>query len=1540
MKNGINTILLNLIACVSLVYSFETSADSSNPFNEFLNPVKGIDLYSGNVIHSQNLFTLSGRNGLDIDVTLYYSSNVYNNVRSRNDINPTSWVGLGWRLGYGSIVSYHKNTIFMYDDEYEYISPTSEKERMYQKYDATPDIYGDDAFYIKSNPFLKFRRIIDYDADIDDSIVTGWEVTTTSGKKYKYGDLEEYGSGDNRNATWKTFCWYGERDFSPNYDPTGTSHHYRYGYVGNGFSGDANNLKEYGYRWDLSQIEDLFGNRIRFYYTQENEGVSAKIGPVWKSHIQYTKASYINEIINPQGQKVKFFTGDKYESEYLDLQTFYEEGDTGDAFMELYETKFLDSIEVYNINGSIMKKVDLSYDTGSVPVDSISHYTKRMLREIRYIKVPLEGESIPQREDAENVYDVRFTYNVSDDSTRYESTEYHYGALDTLKSSSGGLTAFHYERKELPEDSCKKIMFLEATAKSDNEYGIFGFAGPSVPRNNVTSTSGKTREGIEYIVYCVDKWNKHLSCILWNGKKWENAIVHAGGSDYVMKDWAGLGETRLNTIAGRDFFIAQRAESSSDTVNFNYLRVFDWDAENKKWVRGFYITDGTGGCGHFDNTLAFCGSHYFVVAFSFADNGPPEYIRVYYRLNGQWQASIPVKVTSSANGAKIKKIVGTDDYFIVLIDDDIGDNVIRPKYVKVFNYNCGEGDLGEHWACTFDHKFIGDSGVDVAAGRNFFMVANKESFSQTHINQEVSIYHWDGFKWQRTFFKSYYDGSPVRDEVTGENVERAFIKCGENFAVIGYNQQPRGATYHRFYPAYVDVFTWTGKMTGNATEGFTWEDKLEITRRRIDGLDRGINISIGGNSIVATVGTVDYNGCENPEIIDVYKWEYEQETGGQWKWRWRNEEYTGVGMGGLIHTVPGNKYFVALSGTDALTSIVRGYSWDGASFDINYQNTEELAGTKSLNASNYGDIVSANYSSNSQQGAEHRVFIFKRHNDDLANPLFSYIVTQKTVKDGINPAGLTTQFTFDTVNMNFDTERNSCKNEKVAVLVEGNKWGKTVSYFHNEFFSENLDNYRLNGYNYRDDIFRYTNGTFQLISQNIDTFSVYKDPAWPEDIHSFRRIKSETMTDMLTKKTTFDFSGDTCEYPDRNGLPRIVRNYNSRDKIRTGFTVYAYELGVYGNDFLTRNMLTQPAMNLVLEESSQSMLSFCPYNTWYTGGIGRNFIRTAEVVTWTNDNNTENIWAPYELYRWKIDYDSTGRPVDSLKNFDFENPPLNLDNNWVRELTFTNYNKFGQLTEFLKPNSKEPDGITPYSIIYRNDLGNVIANVVNAGYNECAFFTGDYYMKDGQYNTSFDELNGWTKGFGGSCELSDEPHFGLRTVYVDNSYGPTKKFDFGNLSRNKDYVFSAWVKPDGNTGPVTLGVLAWRADDKIDFSITFTVLKPDKWQLLTNQFSLESVPRDYQKLEIWVGNQYVGSPPPSRFFVDDIRFYPEDALASATYYHPQWNQEIVTVDANNNPGKRKVYDGLRRPIEWYKMRHNESNILVRKKEYHHRGFDE
>ena len=50
---------------ISKLSAFQTYTEKVNPFNKFMDPTDGVDLYSGTVAFTKTLYEMKGRNGMD-----------------------------------------------------------------------------------------------------------------------------------------------------------------------------------------------------------------------------------------------------------------------------------------------------------------------------------------------------------------------------------------------------------------------------------------------------------------------------------------------------------------------------------------------------------------------------------------------------------------------------------------------------------------------------------------------------------------------------------------------------------------------------------------------------------------------------------------------------------------------------------------------------------------------------------------------------------------------------------------------------------------------------------------------------------------------------------------------------------------------------------------------------------------------------------------------------------------------------------------------------------------------------------------------------------------------------------------------------------------------------------------------------------------------------------------------------------------------------------------------------------------------------------
>jgi len=318
-----------------------------------------------------------------------------------------------------------------------------------------------------------------------------------------------------------------------------------------------------------------------------------------------------------------------------------------------------------------------------------------------------------------------------------------------------------------------------------------------------------------------------------------------------------------------------------------------------------------------------------------------------------------------------------------------------------------------------------------------------------------------------------------------------------------------------------------------------------------------------------------------------------------------------------------------------------------------------------------------------------------------------------------------------------------------------------------------------------------------------------------------------------------------------------------------------------------------------------------------------------------------NIWRPSGTYGWNVPLNNgvAQRPFTEY---------VSGNSDWVRSGTIDRYNTYGQAEQ-----TTDAVGIHSTKIL-RNDEMLPIGGILPAAFTECGVFTGDY--KAGSETGYWDYKNGWEKGQTNTVELisGTNTHFGKKVIHVIRDYAAGRN---NRMYPGKAYRMTAWVK-------VVCGTIQMKTDfrycalaDTINWptpSLTTDGTKPvlsaspisstdcnGTWKLMTLEIPA-SVTSQLSTSVAWYTRSWVGNDPlqPSfEAYVDDVRFYPADALVNSTYYDGKWRQPILTVDANDNPSKKIVYDNIGRPIEWRKIDKTNpaSTILVQSKSYHLMG---
>ena len=293
----------------------------------------------------------------------------------------------------------------------------------------------------------------------------------------------------------------------------------------------------------------------------------------------------------------------------------------------------------------------------------------------------------------------------------------------------------------------------------------------------------------------------------------------------------------------------------------------------------------------------------------------------------------------------------------------------------------------------------------------------------------------------------------------------------------------------------------------------------------------------------------------------------------------------------------------------------------------------------------------------------------------------------------------------------------------------------------------------------------------------------------------------------------------------------------------------------------------------------------------------------------------------------------TGLPFDQIRFFEGERYswkggnfvfPNSSSTDWLKNSTTK------EIDQYSRSLLNEDAEGSYLSLIYHPYLNAPVGKVVNSSNEECAVYTCDYdddllvYEKDAagdiihMEDYYYDKTNGWIKGLGNNSGLTpvsrldySEKHFGNKCVYVENACGPTKNC---KISSYKQYKLSAWVKVI--EGTIKL-VAEYRTGTSINnlnpptyFNTEACSADPSKWQHIEAIITTNMITGDNWYIRMWVGNDNN----PVKAYIDDIRFFPDDALTT-TYYYDQNLELPITVVDENNKAKYVKYDSFGKEIE-------------------------
>ncbi len=747
--------------CLFNTAVFAQSVEQGQIFNKYSTEAEeGVNLFSGTSALNRKLVTLTSGN-VSAAVELNYLGNVGEVVMNKNDIAPTSWVGLGWSLGHAKIVSDNSGTMWLGDDSYYLVTSSGVKYKILKSGKNSDD---SDKWWIESLPYWTVEpniKEVSFGSN-KYKVIVGWRVYDDAGNQYDYGD-GDYHSAEfqERNATEYTLA-----------NPHSV-----------GIIGVVDNGKDelFPNAWNLKRIEDYDGNYLEYEYEQfvekvrkrkylpeylrdPNDMLSTKIyhSMVYGENIltdhAYTKECYLKSIRSSQGESILFETKQKdYVNEFLDVKGNVEKDESNpDAYIDPIDRRYLSRIvvqkEISDKTGAkkltTIKNIDFCYKPLNVEfykqkktsnnkaVDDNSEYVKRLLTAV--------VESSEKGEIQKEVY----SYYESDFDEKTD-LPLNLGALRSVKSNNCGTVKYIYEEQDLIKQNDKSgvhydILPLTNIGMGNLDDGTVYVVGLNnklkkvqvyhringswkLIQNLNEDYEGKTNLATYYnegqfiagdknwFVYVNDVSDCFMPYV-WNGRFWENKkeIKKSGNAEFIE--------------VGPGYIL--KARNTGDWITLT----MPWNIWNGGSDAKFLDREADSDDDDRKHTAMFTSKNHFGIFFK--DNSP--YNSGHLKI---WS----FRPDKSVGGEAYKDFNLDDDNHYGFMDDNIlvsgsEDSDWIGQFAKACHFF--ENEDKPDWHCVSIKELNGWQGyVDIMAmGEDYFVLRHND-------NDDLSLFSYDGEKW-------------------------------------------------------------------------------------------------------------------------------------------------------------------------------------------------------------------------------------------------------------------------------------------------------------------------------------------------------------------------------------------------------------------------------------------------------------------------------------------------------------------------------------------------------------------------------------------------------------------------------------------------------------------------------------------------------------------------------------------------------------------------------------------------------------------------
>lgn len=469
----------------------------SNDGNEIDNTV---NLFRGDVNFYIPLVSLTGRNGLDLQVSALYRSNVSEQTKNRNLTAPTSILGLGWELPTDRIEVDTNGTGTQDDNKYFFIRNET-RNRLYRnnklwlrgvldsgfvadldnqqfsqailaallsqglRIDASSTVLvitsGEN--WVITDPVNEYELNLVLNQGSDIQVYDGgksyelqgydfsriryypkferWEITYTNGITNVFGGNIVI-SNQIKSSKFQAIQWGVQMD---NWQGASMITH-------SSSDPSARIQSQFAKAWNFVISRTIWNDQVVFEYDQVLQMVGV-------DGLPYTKACYLKKITDVFERTVEFSykektydrTSPQSPREYADPNKAIPNSDA-DAFQSCYQTRYLDKVEVLNEAGDVLYALNFSYDLARYTATSSNDpylYGDTFKRTLLSISKTLgTGHSFP---------------NI--DLVYYSSADTHPGALKSITYAEGSTVTYTYSKNELANCS-RNLKISNPTAGS------------------------------------------------------------------------------------------------------------------------------------------------------------------------------------------------------------------------------------------------------------------------------------------------------------------------------------------------------------------------------------------------------------------------------------------------------------------------------------------------------------------------------------------------------------------------------------------------------------------------------------------------------------------------------------------------------------------------------------------------------------------------------------------------------------------------------------------------------------------------------------------------------------------------------------------------------------------------------------------------------------------------------------------------------------------------------------------------------------------